>query len=100
MVRAPALQAGNTGSIPAIRSIGKLVEWSITPVLKTGDVKASVGSNPTLTANIIPSSNSRTTGLGPVNRGAIPLGIARELCMQFLMSPKSTIGYCQGEEQK
>ena len=88
------------GSNHTSLTIGKLVEWSITPVLKTGDVKASVGSNPTLTANIIPSSNSRTTGLGPVNRGAIPLGIARELCMQFLISPKSTMGYCQGEEQK
>ena len=40
------------GALPFGTAIGKLVEWSITPVLKTGDVKASVGSNPTLTANI------------------------------------------------
>ena len=29
---------------------GELAEWSKAPVLKTGDVKASVGSNPTLSA--------------------------------------------------
>ena len=28
-----------------------MAEWSKAPVLKTGDVKASVGSNPTLSAN-------------------------------------------------
>ena len=32
-----------------------MAEWSKAPVLKTGDVKASVGSNPTLSANFIPS---------------------------------------------
>ena len=30
---------------------GEMAEWSKAPVLKTGDVKASVGSNPTLSAN-------------------------------------------------
>ena len=29
---------------------GEVAEWSKAPVLKTGDVKASVGSNPTLSA--------------------------------------------------
>ena len=29
---------------------GEMAEWSKAPVLKTGDVKASVGSNPTLSA--------------------------------------------------
>ena len=32
-----------------------MAEWSKAPVLKTGDVKASVGSNPTLSANLIPT---------------------------------------------
>ena len=27
---------------------GEVVEWLMAPVLKTGEVKASVGSNPTL----------------------------------------------------
>ena len=31
---------------------GEMAEWSKAPVLKTGDVKASVGSNPTLSANL------------------------------------------------
>ena len=30
---------------------GEMAEWSKAPVLKTGDVKASVGSNPTLSAS-------------------------------------------------
>ena len=30
---------------------GEMAEWLKAPVLKTGDVKASVGSNPTLSAN-------------------------------------------------
>ena len=32
---------------------GEMAEWSKAPVLKTGDVRASVGSNPTLSANLI-----------------------------------------------
>ena len=32
---------------------GEMSEWLKEPVLKTGDVKASVGSNPTLSANLI-----------------------------------------------
>ena len=31
---------------------GEMAEWSKAPVLKTGDVKASVGSNPTLSAKL------------------------------------------------
>ena len=38
---------------------GEMAEWSKAPVLKTGDVKASVGSNPTLSANIIKLSAIR-----------------------------------------
>ena len=30
-----------------------MVEWFKAPVLKTGDVQASVGSNPTLSANLL-----------------------------------------------
>ncbi len=30
------------------RPPGEVVEWLMAPVLKTGEVKASVGSNPTL----------------------------------------------------
>ena len=33
-------------------SHGEMAEWSKAPVLKTGDVRASVGSNPTLSANL------------------------------------------------
>ena len=32
---------------------GEMSEWFKEPVLKTGDVKASVGSNPTLSAKFI-----------------------------------------------
>ena len=32
---------------------GEMAEWSKAPVLKTGDVKASVGSNPTLSAKAL-----------------------------------------------
>jgi hypothetical protein len=39
-------------NVPAIHaSSGEVVEWSIAPVLKTGEPKGSVGSNPTLSAN-------------------------------------------------
>ena len=33
------------------RSQGEVVEWLMAPVLKTGEVKASVGSNPTLSVS-------------------------------------------------
>ena len=35
--------------------IGEVVEWSITAVLKTVDVKASGGSNPSLSRRLCPS---------------------------------------------
>ena len=44
---------GNILLASGIRSAfthGEMAEWSKAPVLKTGDVKASVGSNPTLSA--------------------------------------------------
>ena len=34
---------------------GEVVEWSMAPVLKTGEVKASVGSNPTLSVLVTPA---------------------------------------------
>ena len=34
---------------------GEVVEWSMAPVLKTGEVKASVGSNPTLSVPVTAS---------------------------------------------
>ena len=34
---------------------GGVVEWSIAPVLKTGEPKGSVGSNPTPSANLRPT---------------------------------------------
>ena len=45
-----------TGDAPTDRlqvraDMGRVAEWSIAPVLKTGDVQASVGSNPTPSAN-------------------------------------------------
>ena len=43
------------GVAPAAFISREMAEWSKAPVLKTGDVKASVGSNPTLSANFIPS---------------------------------------------
>ena len=39
-----------SGVLPRIFAYGEMAEWSKAPVLKTGDVKASVGSNPTLSA--------------------------------------------------
>ena len=44
-----------SGVLPRIFAYGEMAEWSKAPVLKTGDVKASVGSNPTLSANFIPA---------------------------------------------
>jgi hypothetical protein len=41
-----------TGISPATRFTGGVVEWSIAPVLKTGEPKGSVGSNPTPSAII------------------------------------------------
>ncbi len=45
-----------TSAIPrhiavANHSTGGVVEWSIAPVLKTGEPQGSVGSNPTPSAN-------------------------------------------------
>ena len=43
---------------------GEVVEWSMAPVLKTGEVKASVGSNPTLsvfTGSEVIRGNPKTT---------------------------------------
>ena len=34
---------------------GEMSEWLKEPVLKTGDVEASVGSNPTLSATFFPN---------------------------------------------
>ena len=51
MTKAPP--RGNILLASGIRSAfayGEMAEWSKAPVLKTGDVKASVGSNPTLSA--------------------------------------------------
>ena len=42
-----------SGFLLRIFAYGEMAEWSKAPVLKTGDVKASVGSNPTLSANFI-----------------------------------------------
>jgi hypothetical protein len=36
---------------PASQCTGGVVEWSIAPVLKTGEPQGSVGSNPTPSAN-------------------------------------------------
>ena len=41
------LASGSRGAF----AYGEMAEWSKAPVLKTGDVKASVGSNPTLSAS-------------------------------------------------
>jgi hypothetical protein len=42
---------------------GEVVEWSMAPVLKTGEVKASVGSNPTLSAEAINQKVSTSSRL-------------------------------------
>ncbi len=47
----------NLGKINKINFYGKLAEWSIAAVLKTVDVKASGGSNPSLSAIKITSIN-------------------------------------------
>lgn len=39
---------GKIGLSNLLVRIGEVVEWLMAPVLKTGEVKASVGSNPTL----------------------------------------------------
>ena len=42
-----------SGVLPRVFAYGEMAEWSKAPVLKTGDVKASVGSNPTLSAKAL-----------------------------------------------
>src|SRR6056297_2476105 len=48
---------------PATRA-GRVAEWSIAPVLKTGDAQASVGSNPTPSATC-PREKVLPIWLGP-----------------------------------
>ena len=52
--------------------LGEMSERFKEPVLKTGDVKASVGSNPTLSANVsvTESNTSSTCGSTQVAEGA------------------------------
>ena len=52
---------------------GEMAEWSKAPVLKTGDVKASVGSNPTLSAR---KQNTRKYPSG--RRGSPAKGVGRQ----------------------
>ena len=49
-----------SGSVPP----GEVVEWLMAPVLKTGEVKASVGSNPTLSVDNKPARVGSETPLG------------------------------------
>jgi hypothetical protein len=42
-------------------SLGEMSERLMEPVLKTGDVKASVGSNPTLSARVSAAAGMRLT---------------------------------------
>jgi hypothetical protein len=65
------------------RSQGEVVEWLMAPVLKTGEVKASVGSNPTLSVLSDPSPRlaSRLVGdlfLGPASSTATQAMEARK----------------------
>ncbi len=47
------------GFQPSVRVVsGEVVEWLMALVLKTSDVKASVGSNPTLSVLFHSSSNA------------------------------------------
>lgn len=50
MVKAPDFDSGIPGSNPGVPANGQLAEWLKAAVLKTVDVQASVGSNPTLSA--------------------------------------------------
>jgi hypothetical protein len=47
---------GKIGLSNLLVRIGEVVEWLMAPVLKTGEVKASVGSNPTLSVPNVSSS--------------------------------------------
>ena len=53
---------------------GEMAEWSKAPVLKTGDVKASVGSNPTLSASFITGLRKYPSG----RRGSPAKGVGRQ----------------------
>ena len=44
------IQACRNQDIPYLSRSGEVAEWSIASVLKTEEAKASVGSNPTLSA--------------------------------------------------
>ena len=47
-----------------------MVEWFKAPVLKTGDVQASVGSNPTLSANLLADTKNIDLEKYPSGEGA------------------------------
>ena len=52
---------------PSVRVVsGEVVEWLMALVLKTSDVKASVGSNPTLSVlfRVKPSDDREPPGIG------------------------------------
>ncbi|SCC95186.1 hypothetical protein THIX_70215 [Thiomonas sp. X19] len=49
--RLNSLKQANLGARLQSRSFGSVAEWSIAPVLKTGDSKGSVSSNLTASAN-------------------------------------------------
>jgi hypothetical protein len=44
-----------------------VAEWFKAPVLKTGDVQASVGSNPTLSANGLSRSSKKISHPGKIH---------------------------------
>ena len=54
---------------------GEMAEWSKAPVLKTGDVKASVGSNPTLSARLYKVSFSAMQKYPSGRRGSPAKGV-------------------------
>ncbi len=62
--------------LSTLTNVGGMAEWSIAPVLKTGDSQGSVGSNPTTSANIMLLSSGERLGL--INPGERSDGLRRK----------------------
>ena len=64
---------------------GEMSEWLKEPVLKTGDVEASVGSNPTLSASFITGLRKYPSG----RRGSPAKGVGRETVARVQIPPSA-----------
>ena len=64
-------------------------EWLKEPVLKTGDVEASVGSNPTLSATLFQADLFGTQKYPSGRRGSPAKGVGRETVARVQIPPSA-----------